>query len=74
MKKLINVYVVRDTTTGLYDAGQGQWVDGVWRTRCTARSKDDADEYDDDDFALTYPGGLPAGLEKVVLYSFEPKR
>jgi uncharacterized protein YbdZ (MbtH family) len=73
--KIIRVYVVRDTATGLYEAGDGYWArpagkPSYWVPRCTATSRDDATEYCDTDMP-EYE--LPAGWELVKVSEFEAK-
>jgi hypothetical protein len=74
--RIIKVYVVRDTATGLYEAGDGHWVrpegkPSYWVPPCTAESQEDATEYSDGDMP-EYE--LPKGWELVKVSEFESKR
>lgn len=75
---IIRVYVVRDTTTGLYEAGEGSWQgppdNKKWIARCTARNQDDATEMTEEEFLETFPDGLPNGWEKIKIYEFEARK
>ena len=76
MKK-VTIYVLRDTATGLYEAGEGRWTgpegDRRWIPKATAASEDDAEQWDDEDITKQFPDGLPPGWEKVKLYDLERK-
>lgn len=72
MAKVIKVYVVRDTATGLYFEGR---LDGpAGNAICTAKGQNAAPEYDEDDMRENFPDGLPAGWEAIKVMEFVSKR
>jgi hypothetical protein len=77
-QRLVTVWIVRSLATGLYEAGEGSWTGARdnrrWVPQCTAESRGDATEYTDDDFAATFPDGLPEGWEKIRIMEFMSKK